>query len=79
MTYKQKEGQSFDEFMTQLKTLSSDCKFEELKNSLIKDIVVIGVIDDSLREGMLRKPNLNLERAMPLGQSTNKPKFTQEN
>ena len=53
LTYKQKEGQSFDEFMNQLKTLSSNCKFE--------DIVVIGVIDDSLRERILRKPNLNLE------------------
>lgn len=38
MTYKlkQKEDPSFDEFMTQLKTLSSVCKFGELKKSLIK-------------------------------------------
>ena len=33
LTYKQKEGQSFDEFMTQFKKLSSDCEFGELKNS----------------------------------------------
>ena len=60
LTYKQKEGQSFDKFMTQLKRLSSDCEFGELKNSLIKDIVVIGVTNDSLRERMLREPNLTL-------------------
>ena len=31
LTYKQKEGQSFDKFMTQLKKLPSDWKFRELK------------------------------------------------
>ena len=75
LTYKQKEGQSFDEFMTQLKKLSSDCEFGELKNSLIKDIVVIGVADNSLRERMLRELNLTLERAIALGQSTEQTKI----
>ena len=46
--------------MTQLKKLSSDCEFGELKNSLIKDIVVIGVTDNSMRERILREPNLTL-------------------
>ena len=31
LTCKQKEGQRFDKFMTQLKRLSSDCEFGELK------------------------------------------------
>ena len=75
LTYKEKEGQSFDEFMTQLKKLSSGCEFGELKNSLIKDIVVIGVTDDSLREKMFREPNLTLERAIALGQSTEQTKI----
>ena len=70
LTYKQDEGQSFDEFMTQLKRLSSDCEFGELKN-----IVVIGVTDDSLRERMLREPNLTLERATALGQSAEQTKI----
>ena len=75
LTYKQKEGQSFDKFMTQLKKLSSDSEFGELKHSLIKDIVVIGVTDDSLRERMLREPNLTLERAITLGQSAEQTKI----
>ena len=75
LTYKQKEGQSFDEFMTQLKKLSRDCEFGERKNSLIKDIVVIDVTDDSLRERMLREPNLTLERATALGQSAEQMKI----
>ena len=71
----QKEGQSFDEFMIQLKKLSIDCEFGGLKNSLIKDIVVIGVTDDSLRERILREPNLTLERAIALGLSAEQTKI----
>ena len=62
MTYNQKEGQSFDEFLTQLKKFSSDCEFGELKQSLIKDIVVIGVTDDS-------------EKAIALGQFAKQTKI----
>ena len=61
--------------MIQLKKLSSDCEFGELKNSLIKDIVVIGVTDDSLRERVLREPNLTLERAIALGKSAEQTKI----
>ena len=50
LTYKQKEGQCFDKFMAQSKKSSSDCG--ELKNCLIVDIVVIGVIDNFLRDRM---------------------------
>ena len=39
LTYQQKEGQNFDKFMAQLKKLSSDCEFGELKKSLIKACV----------------------------------------
>ena len=61
--------------MTQLKKLSSDCEFGELKNSLIKDIIVIGVIDDSWRERMLREPNLTLEKAIALRQFAEQTKI----
>ena len=47
---KQREAQSFNEFMAQLKKSSSDCEFGELKNPLNKHTVVIGIVDESLRE-----------------------------
>ena len=74
-TYKQREGQSFDEFTTQLKKLAADCEFEELKSSLIKDIIVVGVSDDRLRERMLREPKLTLKNAIQLGQSAEQTKL----
>ena len=53
-TYRQKEGENFDDFMTQLKKLSADCEFGELKDSLIRDVIIIGVSDNRLRERLLR-------------------------
>ena len=60
--------------MTQLKKLSSDCEFGELKNALIKDIVAKGIINTPLRERTLREPNLTLGKARELGQSTEQTK-----
>ena len=66
--------------MTQLKTLSTNwTTVEELKNYLIKDIVVIGVIDNSFRERMLKEPTVTLEKAIVLGQSREQMKFTRKN
>ena len=68
LTYKQKKDQCFEEFMTQSKKSSSDCEFGELKNCLIVDIVVVGVINNFLRVRMNREPNLTVEKETPLGQ-----------
>ena len=73
-TYTQKEGQSFSEFIVQLKKLSTDCEFNELKESLIRDMIIVGVTDDRLRERMLREPDLNLGKALQLGNSAEQTK-----
>ena len=75
LTYKQKEGQRFDKFMSQLKKTFSDCEFGELKNSLIKDIAVIGVISNSLKERILRGQNLTLRKAIALRLSAKEMKI----
>ena len=69
-THRQVEGQSFDEFVTSLRKLSADCEFSDLNSSLIRDIIIVGVTSNRLRELMLREPNLSLEQAIRLGQST---------
>ena len=61
--------------MIQLKKIFSDCEFGGLKNSVIKDIAVIGVIDNSLRERILRGQNLTLRRAIALGLSAKQMKI----
>lgn len=68
-TYRQGEGQSFDAFVTELKKRSSQCEFATLQDSLIRDMIVIGVMGNSLRERLLRMDNLSLEDAIKLGQA----------
>ena len=62
LTYKQSEGQSFDNFVTALRKLSNECSFGDLKDSLIKVMIICGVVDNSLRERMLREPDINLKK-----------------
>ena len=38
-TCKQLEGQSFDDFVTKLKVLAQECELDNLRDSLIKDVI----------------------------------------
>ena len=44
-TRRQQEGESFNAFVTELKRLSNDCGFDTLKNSLIVDMIIVGIND----------------------------------
>ena len=68
-TCKQLESQTFDDFVTRLKVLSQDCEFGDLRDSLIKDVILIGVLDDKLRERLMREATLDLNKAIQLGQA----------
>ena len=66
-TYRQHEGQNFREFVTKLKKLGSECEFETPHDSLIKDVIVCGTNDNSLRERLLRESELTLPKAISAG------------
>ena len=51
-THRQAEGQSFGEFVISLRKLSANCDFGDLNLSLIRDIIVVGVTSNRLRESM---------------------------
>ena len=53
-TYSQQECQNFHDFLTELKKLSFECEFDNLQGSLIKDMIICGTRDNSLRERLLR-------------------------
>ncbi|XP_039298693.1 uncharacterized protein LOC111050145 isoform X1 [Nilaparvata lugens] len=59
-------GESFDEFLLELKKLSSSCNFGSLKDSLIKDRVISGINNVNLKERLLKEENLNLEKAVKI-------------
>ena len=50
--------------MTRLKKLSADCEFGELKDSLILDVIIIGMSDNRLHERLLHEPPLSLHNAV---------------
>ena len=44
--------------MTELKKLISECEFDNIQDSLNKDMIVLGARDDPLREKLLRECDL---------------------
>ena len=44
--------------------MSNTCEFGDLKESLNRDRVVFGIQDNSVRERLLRDPNLTLQTAI---------------
>ena len=49
-TRQQKVGEKFDTYLIDLKTLIKDCEYGELADSLLKDRIVCGIIDDKVRK-----------------------------
>ena len=52
-TFRQQQGENFHDFETELKKLSSKYEFDNVEDSLIKDMIVCGTKDISLRERLL--------------------------
>ena len=60
------EDRSFDIFVTDLRRKAEYCDFGAIKDSLIRDQIVVGINDPKLRERLLRETNLTLEKAIKL-------------
>ena len=65
----QESGESIDQYVTILRKLCETCEFGTLKNSLIKDRIVLGVNNTKTRERLLRVPDLTLEKALDVVRS----------
>ena len=59
----QASGESIDHYVTVLKNLADTCEFGALKESLIRDRIVFGIQDSSVRERLPRDAKLTLETA----------------
>ena len=65
----QESGETIDQYVTVLRKLSETCEFSTLKNSLIKDRIVLGITDTKTRERLLRISDLTLEKAIDVVRS----------
>ncbi|XP_076804369.1 uncharacterized protein LOC143448486 [Clavelina lepadiformis] len=62
----QKEDQSIDKYVTQLKVIAKSCEFADLVESLIRDRVICGIRDHNLQEALLREDTLTPDKAMSI-------------
>ena len=56
--------ETIDAYVTELKSKAKDCEFGLLHDSLIRDRIVCGIRDDSVRRRLLREADLTLEKAI---------------
>ncbi|UYV63361.1 K02A2.6-like, partial [Cordylochernes scorpioides] len=54
------------EFVTELKHLAQECEFENLTESLIRDRLIIGILDREMKRKLLEDPQLTLPRAISI-------------
>ena len=54
-TYRQEEGQSIDKYLTEMRNMSNNCEFDTLKNSLLTDMLIIGLKNKNIQERLLRE------------------------
>lgn len=61
--------ETLEKYVTDLKTLAMTCKFGDLCDSLIRDRIVCGVRDTSLRERLLRTDGLTCDKAIEIARA----------
>ena len=65
----QAAGETFDQYVTDLKLKAKTCEFQTVTDSLIKDRIVGGIRDDKVRARLLREPDLSLNKAEDLSRA----------
>ena len=49
--------------------MADNCEFRDLRDSFIRDRIVLGVTDNHMRERLLRVPDLTLEKALEISRA----------
>ena len=66
----QKEGETIDKYVAELRTLAHTCNFCPcLHDSLIRDRIVLGIRDANTRKRLLRQSNLTLSKSIEIVKS----------
>ena len=65
-TRNQQVGETIDQYVTDLKTKAQTCEFANLKESLIRDRIVCGIICDRTRARLLKDSELTLQKALDI-------------
>ncbi|XP_076453495.1 uncharacterized protein LOC143288721 [Babylonia areolata] len=71
-------GETIDAFIQDLLKLADECNFGDLKEELIRDRIVVGVIDDTLTNELQSKAELTLAQAVQLSRQAEARKESQQ-
>ncbi len=71
-TRAQGTNETIDAYVTDLKNKAKDCEFGRLTDDLIKDRIVCGVNNDTVRARLLRETDLNLAKAVDICRAIHK-------
>ena len=66
-TYRQEKEQPFDDFVTQLKKSASICQFSTLKESLMRDIIVVGILENRFTGKDAQRQRVNVRKSNNYG------------
>ena len=62
----QRSENKIDQFVNELRKLASTCEYGTLSDELIRDRIVIGISDSSMRARLLRERDLTLNKAIDM-------------
>ena len=62
----QGSNETIDAYVTELRLQAKNCEFGVLSNELIRDRIVVGIRDDSVRSRLLRESELDLQKAVDI-------------
>ncbi|XP_049875309.1 uncharacterized protein K02A2.6-like [Pectinophora gossypiella] len=63
-TRDQRRGETFDDYVTELRKLAKECEFGTLNDRMIRDRIVTGIGDSRLQDRLLRESDLTLTKAI---------------
>ena len=66
---KQLQGEPVEQFVADLKLKAQTCQFDNLRDSMIRDRLVLGVSSQRVRECLLRQEDLDLDKAVKICQA----------
>ena len=75
----QKEDESVDTYVTALKELIRSCSYGDLSDSLLRDRIVIGISDNTVRKSLLQKRKLTLNDAVDMCKAAEAAKLQMSN
>lgn len=58
------QGESFDTYLNLFRSLAKPCYFGELRDNLLRDRIVLGLLDNTTRKKLLDEPKLPLDKCV---------------